>query len=233
MRRKQRLFLMLLSVVVSILLFYGMYKLQVQYIRSEQMVPILVANKWLPSGHIVSLEDLSIAQYPKSLVSEDISLLEQDLLHKELIIPIGRDEPFSKWKLNTFHILPKKDEATFQVPSAYIKSIASDIRAGDYIYIYSSNFEGESELLFSKPIKVASVKSSTNNEIESVLGNEVDALIQSNEVALYQHRRKANGTVEHINLNLLSEQWLVIDELCKAGQAQIIIAYTPYVLEIE
>lgn len=231
MRKRQRVFLMFLSFIVSALLIYGMYTMQVQYIRAEQMVPILVANKWLPSGHIVLSTDVRITQYPKSLVTEDMYVLEHDLINKELIIPLGKGEPFSKWKLNSFHLLPKKNEATFQIPSFYIKSIANDVRAGDYIYIYSSNNEGKSELLFSQPVKVASVKSSTNNEIESVLGYEVDALLQSNETALYQHRRKASGIVEHINLNLLSEQWLMIDERCKDGQAQLIIAYTPYFVE--
>lgn len=233
MKRKHRWLVLAISLLLSGLIVYGMYRLQGQYIRSEQTVPIYVANQWLQAGHIITSTDLKQVQYPLSLVTEDMLIHSDELINKELVIPLGKEEPFISWKLNTFHLLPKLDEATFQIPVTYIKSVANDIRAGDYVYIYASGHDVASNKLFNEPVKVAAVKTSTNTEVESVAINDVGSTLDSNSFELYQHRRKASGVIEYINLNLTEPQWLAIDELCKDGNAQLIVAFTPYFVELK
>lgn len=228
MKRKQRWFLVVISFLVSILLVYGLYNLQVRHIQEKQSIAIYVANDWLQAGHIITQADIKQMQYPSNMVTKEMILQSEQLINRELVIPLGKEEPFTNWKINEFHLLPKQGEATFQIPSYYIKSLANDLRAGDYVFIYASGDHAPSNKLFDMPIKVASVKTSTNAEVESVYGNELDALLRSNQHELYQHRRKTNGVIEYINLNLTEEQWLTVDALCKDGQAQLIVAYTPY-----
>lgn len=232
MKRRQRWYVLIVAFILSALLIYGMYMLQQNYIRAEQTVPVYVASKWLQAGHILSEQDVTQIWYPEAYVTSDMALQLEQLLNKELVIPIGQDEPILLWKLNSFHLLPRQDEATFQIPAFYIKSAANDLRAGDYVYVYISEASGSSKKLFEQPIKVAAVKTSTNAEVESVMGSELEAMLQSDEQALYQHRRRASGVIEYINLNLTEEQWLKVDEHCKALHAQLILAYTPYYIEM-
>ena len=231
MKRKQRWLLIFISFILSSVIIYGLYLFQAHYIRAEQTVTVYVANKWLQTGHIVTPSDIKTVMFPRSIVTDEMIVEMNQLLNKELIMPLGQDEPFLVWKLNDFHLLPKHDEATFQIPVQYIKSVANDLRAGDYVSLYLSQEDGVSLKLFEKPIKVASVKTSTNVEVESITGNDVSLLLQSNEAALYQQRRKATGMIEYINLNLTEQQWLAIDEACKTGQAELIIAYSPLYVE--
>ena len=149
----------------------------------------------------------------------------EDVVNKEALVPLGTDEPLLTWKLDRYYLLPTSKQATFQIPKEYILSISSGIRAGDAVAIYISSQDGQSRRLFEHGIKVASVKSAANVEIDDN-DQSLRSYLEDDKGKMYTSRRFANGMIDHINLNLTEEEWLIMDRLCRGGLNRIVIAFT-------
>ncbi|MDF2816018.1 MAG: hypothetical protein K0Q81_2218 [Paenibacillus sp.] len=70
------------------------------------------------------------------------------------------------------------------------------------------------------------MKSSANVEVDNPKNPNLLSKIHSDTEKMYASRREANGTIDHINLNLTGEEWLTIDRMCKSKKAKLVIALT-------
>ena len=225
MLRNRRLFVTLLSAIISGVLVYGLYLMQFKRIQAEEQIQVVVPSQWIEAGQMIKEDHVTMLSMPISLATEEMVFNKADVIGQEAVVPLGSDEPILQWKLNRYALHPNEHEATFQIPKDYIKSISNGIRAGDAIWIYSSGSETIPTRLFQQDIIVASVKTGSNLEVDAPDEEGKNAIVRSNAEQMYASRRVANGMIEYINVNLTEEQWLYIDNLCREGEVKLVIAY--------
>lgn len=222
---KRKILLSLIAATLAALAVYGLYVVQLQRVKGEEKVEVIVPNSWIDAGQFITAEQLTWLSIPQSIATEDMVFAIDEIIGEEAVIPLGANEPILNWKLNKFALHPSEQQATFQIPKEYIKSISNGIRAGDEVWIYLSSAEGVSERLFQEGVIVASVKTGNNNEVDVPDETAKHAIIRSNAEQMYASRRDANGMIEHINVNLTEEQWLELDARCREGTSKLVIAY--------
>jgi len=222
---RRRILLSIVAALLAAFAVYGLYYVQLERVQQEERVSIIVPSNWIDAGQPITTDQLLWQSIPISMATDDMLYDIDKVVGQEAVIPLGTGEPILQWKLNKFALHPNEQQATFQIPKDYIKSVSNGIRAGDEVWIYLSSDEGESVRLFSEGIVVASVKTGSNNEVDVPNEAEKHAIVRSNAEQMYASRREANGMIEYINVNLTEAQWLEIDRHCSGGQSKLVIAY--------
>jgi len=225
MNRKKQMAISLSAAMLSGMLVYGVYLLQLKQVKQQETVGVVVPKQFLPMGAALSTEDLEIKYLPRGAVTEEMIADPLEAVGMEAAAPLGAGEPLLRWKLDRYRLLPGAGEATFQIPREYIMSISNGIRAGDRVIVYVSDKSTSSRRLFPRSIVVAGVKSAANQEIDNPKNPNLLSMADSNKERMYASRREANGSIDAINLNLTEEQWLEIDTACKDGQAKLVVAF--------
>jgi hypothetical protein len=219
------LWISMLAACLALLLVYGLYEMQLKQVEQQQTVQVLVPQAFIPAGSIITKEMVGWKSILKGAFMKGMVTSMDDAVAMEALVPLGTHEPLLDWKLDRYHLLPTLEQATFQIPKEYILSISSGIRAGDVVAIYISSQDGSSRRLFDHGIKVASVKSASNIEVDDNNQSHLLSRVQGDKERMYASRRTSNGMIDHINLNLTEEEWLMMDSLCKKGTHQIVVAF--------
>lgn len=226
MNRKRSLLISLTAALLAGALVYGVYVLQLKQVELQQTVSVIVPRKFIPSGTMITADMVERVPIVAGAFLENMATDPSDIIGAEAAVPLGTREPILLWKVDRFHLLPSRTQSTFQIPKDYILSLSNGIRAGDQVEIYISGSEGESRKLFEHEVMVASVKSSSNVEVDNPKNPNLLSKINSDTEQMYASRREANGTIDQINLNLTGEEWLAIDRMCKTKKTKLVIALT-------
>lgn len=224
MNRKRNLLISFTAALLAALLVYGVYRLQLKQIELQETVRVVVPKDFIRAGTMI--EEGMLAYKPILLASYEENMFTDvsDVAGLESVVPLGTNEPILAWKVDKFHLLPSAGESTFQIPREYILSLSNGIRAGDKVNLYLSGSEVESGRLFDREVVVASVKSSSNVEIDNPKSPNLLSRVNGDTEKMYASRREANGPIDQINLNLTEEQWLAIDRACRTKKAKLVIA---------
>lgn len=233
MNKRRNVLISLTAAVLSGCLVYGMYKLQRIQIEQQEMMAVLVPKRFIAAGVRLEERDLEVRLLPQSAVMPDMLTESGQAAGKETIIPLGQGEPILDWKVEQYYLQPRVYESTFQIPKEYIRSISNGIRAGDKVLLYASGDGATSKRLFEEAVVVASVKTSSNLEIDNADNPNLLSLAEGNKEQMYASRRDANGMIEYLNLNLTESQWLEIDSLCAGGDLKLVVAYSPESLNLQ
>ncbi len=233
MIQKRNVYISLTAAVLAGCMVYGMYKLQRIQLERQDTVAVLVPNRFIAAGERINDGDLTFKPVPQSIYHRDMLVDKRLIAGKEAMMPLGMDEPILSWKVDRYLLQPSIAESTFQIPKEYIRSISNGIRAGDKVLLYVSGEGAPSQRLFEEAIRVASVKSSGNIEIDNMDNPNLLSLADGNQEQMYASRREANGMIDYLNLNLTEEQWLVLDDMCKSGELKLVVAYSPESLKLE
>ncbi|MFB9328785.1 SAF domain-containing protein [Paenibacillus aurantiacus] len=232
MNRKRNVTIALTAATLSALLVYGIYMLQLRQIRFQETVAVVVPKRFIPAGEQVTadmVESLSIA---KASYRPDMIVDAGEVIGMESVVPLGQREPLLAWKFDRYRLMPGKTESTFQIPKEYVLSVASGVRAGDKVFLYTTGKEAESRRLFAEAVTVASVRTSANVEIDDPDNPHLFAMAEGDLENMYAARRSANGAIDAVNLNLTEAQWLALDALCRAGERRLVIAFSSESLAI-
>lgn len=232
MNRKRNMWIGIVAAVLSALLVAAMYQLQVRQMMLQETIKVLVPSRFIGTGERITAEMLTVAAIAKSGYSAEMLTDPALALGMETAVPLGAGEPILDWKISLYRLIPGRTQATFQIPRDYVLSVSNGIRAGDKVILYASGAASESVRLFSELVTVASVKSSGNLEVDDPANPNVLSMAAGNKQGMYTSRRDANAVIDAINLNLTEEQWLVIDQLCKQGEAKLVIAFSPLSFEL-
>ncbi|RXZ79825.1 flagellar biosynthesis protein FlgA [Paenibacillaceae bacterium] len=227
MNRKRNLLISLLAAILSGLLVYGIYVLQLRQIAFQETVAVVVPNRFIAVGERLGEEMLTVKRVAAANFEQGMVTELSQVVGQETAVPLGSNEPILEWKISSYRLLPRRHEATFQIPRDYVLSVSNGIRAGDRVLLYLSETGGESHRLFDPLITVASVKSSGNQEIDDPSNPNLLSLANGDKEKMYVSRRDANAMIDYVNLNLTEAQWLEIDALCKGGGAKLVIASSP------
>lgn len=217
----------LISLAAAASLVWAIYVIQLRQLELEQRVNIIAPAEFIPAGSMLTESMLRWQSIRKSAWHEDMITSMEEAVAMESLVPLGRDEPILRWKLDKFSIFPSREQATFRIPKNYVLSIASGIRAGDRVTVYISGETGQSRRLFPHRIRVASVKSASGAEVGALPSNSFKDFSDTDKERLYASRRADTEMIDHINLNLSEEEWLMIDRLCKDGAMKLVIAFSP------
>ncbi len=216
----------LLSIGLAAAIVYGIYVLQLRQVEVESTVPVLAPRAYIQPGTWISEDLLEWRPMVKAAVTEQMVMELEQVIGMENVVALGESEPILLWKLDKLRLMPTAHQATFQIPRSYVLSISSEIRAGDAAALYVSGAEGSSRRLFDHSVMVASVKTSSGAEVDDDAGSNLRSRISGDQERLYAARRESGGLIDHINLNLTEEEWLMIDQLCKDGANKLVIAFT-------
>lgn len=227
MKVRRNAFISAAAALMSGLLVYGIYVLQLRGIERQDSVRVVVPKHFVAAGERLAAEDLTYRPLAGSAYKEGMLLDAGEAVGMEAVVPLGESEPVLKWKLDRYHLLPREAESTFQLPREYVLSVSNGIRAGDRVVVYVSGESLPSSRLFPGEVTVASVKTGGNQEVDDMANPNLLSLADGDKEKMYASRRNANGMIEFVNLNLTEEQWLKIDSLCKNGQNKLVIAYSP------
>lgn len=225
MNRGRQIRISVSAAVLSGLLVYGVYLLQLRQIRLTETAEVIVPKQFVPAGTSLARDMLTTLRLPSGAVTGEMITDMAEAAGLESSAPLGGGEPLLRWKLDKFRLLPRAGEATFQVPRDYVKSIASGIRAGDRAIVYLSDEGGASRRLFADSIVVAAVKTASNQEIDNPKSSNLLSMAEGDKERMYASRRDANGSIDAVNLNLTEAQWLELDNACKDGASKLIIAF--------
>lgn len=225
MTRKRSLWISCVSALLAALLAYAVYELQLRQLKGQTSVEVVVPVQFIDAGTLIEESMVEMRRVDASAYREGMLRSIREAAGQEAMVPLGEGEPILEWKLDKFHLLPGRDQYTFQIPKSYILSISSGIRAGDQVLVFASGEKSGSRLLFEEPVTVASVKSSSYTEVDNAETSALLARTRDNREQLYAARRDASAPIDHINLNLTKEQWLLLDEWCRDGETKLVIAY--------
>jgi hypothetical protein len=231
--RRRQITISVSAAVISGLLVYGVYLLQLRQIQLQETIDIVVPKQFIEAGTILAEAHLKVIPLPSAAVTPDMVRNMTEAVGMEASAPLGGNEPLRRWKVDKYRLLPRAGESTFQIPREYVKSISNGIRAGDEIAVYLSDEAVPSRRLFADPIRVAGVKTAANLEIDNPKNPNLLSLANNDKEGMYASRRDANGTIDSINLNLTEEQWLLMDSACKGGTAKLVIAYQTSAIQKE
>ena len=226
MNRRRSLLISAAAALLSALLVYGVYVLQVKQVVLQQTVNVVVPKDFIRAGTVIQAESVEMKPVLKGTFNENMMTDLREVVGQETLVPLGTNEPLLRWKVNKFHLLPGEKQATFQIPKEYLLSISNGIRAGDQVRLYASSSEGGSRRLFPKEITVASVKSSSNVEVDNPKNSNLLSRTSGDAEKMYLSRLEANGPIDQINLNLTEEEWLTIDALCSSKKTKLVIAFS-------
>ncbi|WP_409342611.1 SAF domain-containing protein [Paenibacillus sp. MBLB4367] len=214
----------LIAGLLACVLVYGVYQLQLKQLRLQETVDVVVPKDFIRSGTLLTADMMELKPVVRGSYREGMVASIDAAAGKEALLPLGRGEPVLDWKLDRFHLLPRGDQATFQIPKEYVLSLSNGIRAGDAVKLYVSGKEG-SRPLFGHDVVVASVKSAANVEIDDPKNPNLYSRASGDMEKMYAARREANGAIDQINLNLTEQEWLTIDEACRDKKARLVIAF--------
>lgn len=232
MNRKRNLTISILAALMSGLLVYGVYVLQLRQIQFQEKVSVVAAVGFIPAGERLTADMLEMRMISKASYSSEMLQDMSEVIGMEAVVPLGSSEPLLRWKVDRYRLLPGRTQSTFQIPRDYVLSVSNGIRAGDKVILYMSGEGTESIRLFDEPVTVASVKTSANIEIDDTDNPNLMSLASGDRERMYASRRDANGMIDYINLNLSEQQWLELDALCKAGKNRLVIAFSPLSFDI-
>ncbi|EFM11835.1 SAF domain protein [Paenibacillus curdlanolyticus YK9] len=232
MNKKRNVAVSVAAAVMAGVLVYGIYAVQARQLEGKDMVRIVVPKRFIAAGERLEAADLTYRSIAKSAVQQDMVLELVEADGWEAVVPLGAEEPLLKWKLDRYRLLPDQSQSTFQIPRSYVLSVSNGIRAGDLVVLYMSGEADSSSRLFDKPVKVASVKSAANTEVDDSDQSNLLSLANGDKEQMYASRRDANAMIDYINLNLTEAQWLRLDELCKRGERKLVIAFSPESLNV-
>jgi hypothetical protein len=226
MNRKRNVTISIISAALACLLVYGVHLLQKKQLELQQMVHVVVPKDFIKAGTLITADLIELKPIFAAAFDERMYTNLRQVVNQETLIPIGKGEPIVNWKIDKFNLLPNQAQATFQIPKKYILSISNGIRAGDKVRIYVSSEEDKSRRLFPGEITVASVRSSANIEVDDPKNSNLLSKANGDLEKMYVSRREANGVIDQINLNLSEEEWLMIDRICSADKAKLVIAFS-------
>jgi hypothetical protein len=226
LNRRRSLLISIAAALLSGLLVYGVYVLQVRQVALQQTVNIVVPKNFIRAGTLIEEGLVELRPVLKGSYSDNMVTKLSDVIGQETLMPLGSNEPLLRWKINKFHMLPGAQQSTFQIPKEYILSISNGIRAGDQVRIYASSSDGASRKLLDKDIRVASVKSSANIEVDNPKNSNLLSKANGDAEKMYLSRLEANGAIDQINLNLTEEEWLLLDRLCSTKKTKLVIAFS-------
>jgi hypothetical protein len=226
MNRRKNLIISVVSAILAGIVVYGIHILLIRQIELQQTIEVVVPNQFIDAGTLLTEDMLTFRPVLTAAYDESMFTKKEQVAGQETMVPLGENEPILSWKIDRLHLMPDRQQATFQIPESYILSISNGIRAGDKVHIYVSGAENGPHRLFSEPVTVASVKTASNVEIDDPVNSTLLSKARGDMEKAYASRRNANGAIEQINLNLTEEQWLAIDRICRSEQAKLVIAYT-------
>ncbi|MBO7747846.1 flagellar biosynthesis protein FlgA [Paenibacillus sp. MWE-103] len=232
MNRKRHLLLSVTAALLSGLLVYGVYMLQLRQVKFQETVNVVVPLRFVAAGERLAPDMLGQKQIAKASFTDDMAMSRDELAGMEVVVPLGANEPLLRWKVDKFRLLPSQSQSTFGIPRDYVLSVSNGIRAGDKVMVYVSGEAAGSERLFPEAVTVASVKTAGNVEIDDADNSSLLSMASGDKEAMYASRRDANGMIDYINLNLTEAEWLKLDSLCKGGQSKLVIAYSPESLDV-
>jgi hypothetical protein len=224
--RARNLLISSAAALLSGLLVYGVYVLQVKQITLQETVNVVMPKDFIQAGTLLTSDLLELKPIYKG--GERIGMYTSlgDVIGQETLLPLGAGEPILSWKMNRFHLLPSAVQSTFQIPKEYVLSVSSGIRAGDLVRVYLSSEDGRSYRLFDHDISVASVKSSNHAEVDNPNHPNLLSRTSGDAVKMYASRLEGTFAIDLINLNLSEAEWLQIDSLCSAKKAKLVIAFS-------
>ncbi|WP_144938917.1 SAF domain-containing protein [Paenibacillus sp. 32O-W] len=225
MSRRRNLLISLVAGILSCLLVYGVYLLQVRQVELQQTTNVVVPKGFIKAGTLITSDMIEMKPIFIGSYDEQMASRAEEVIGREAVVPLGTNEPILHWKLDRFQLLPREGQYTFQVPKEYILSISNGIRAGDRVRIYLSGKAGP-RIMFEEEIVVASVKSAANIEVDDPNNTHFLSKLNGDEEKMYASRREANGNIEQINLNLTEEQWLRMDDACRNQDGKLVIAFS-------
>jgi hypothetical protein len=225
LNRRRQLAIGISAAILSGLLVYAVYLLQLRQIRFQETTDVVVTKQFVAAGTVLVKEHLKVLSLPRGAVTDQMMISVEEAVGMETSTPLGANEPLLKWKLDKFRLLPRSGQSTFQIPREYVKSVSSGIRAGDEVAVYLSDESTSSRRLFEDPILVAGVKTAANLEIDNPKNPNLLSMANDDKEKMYASRRDANGTIDSINLNLTENEWLLLDSACKNGTAKLVIAF--------
>ncbi|MBM7565252.1 SAF domain-containing protein [Paenibacillus sacheonensis] len=232
MNRRRNALLSVTAALLSGMLVYGVYVLQLRQVKFQETVEVVVPVRFVAAGERLTPDLLGLKQIAKASYSDDMLLGKDGLGGMEVVVPLGADEPLLRWKVDKFRLLPNKSQSTFGIPRDYVLSVSNGIRAGDKVIVYASGDTTVSERLFAEAVTVASVKTAGNMEIDDADNSSLMSMASGDKEAMYASRRDAIGMIDYINLNLTEAQWLQLDSLCRNGKSKIVIAYSAESLDV-
>ncbi|RED56732.1 SAF domain-containing protein [Cohnella lupini] len=225
MNRRRQATISLSAAVLSGLLVYGVYLLQLRQIQLQETTEVVVPKLFVSVGTKLTSDHLKIVTLPRSAITSEMITDLEEAIGLETSVPLGGDEPLLRWKVDKYRLLPGAGQSTFQIPREYVKSVSNGIRAGDEVVVYLSDDSTASRKLYTDSIRVAGVKTAANLEIDNPKNPNLLSMASGDKEGMYASRRDANGTIDSINLNLTEEQWLMLDSACKGGSAKLVIAF--------
>ncbi|UKS26854.1 flagellar biosynthesis protein FlgA [Paenibacillus sp. HWE-109] len=227
LNRRRSLLISVVSAVLAAALVYGVYVLQVNQVELQMTIRVVVPKDFIRAGVLVREDMLEFRMVQKGSYTLSMLTKMDEVVGQETLIPLGKQEPILRWKVNRYHLLPNERQATFQVPKEYLLSVSNGIRAGDRVRVYLSSADGSSRRLFEEQeITVASVKSSANVEVDNPKNSNLLSKVEGDKEKMYASRLEANGAIDQINLNLAESEWLEIDQLCSSKKAKLVIAFS-------
>lgn len=223
LNRKRSLWISIAAAILSGLLVYGIYAALIRQVELQKTVYVVAPKNFIKTGTLITADMVELHPIYEGAWNKHMLNRLEDVVGKEAVVPLGTQEPVLDWKLDKFHLLPGKDQATFQIPKDYILSFAGGIRAGDRVVVYASGKTGTSRIL-PQEVTVASVRTSANIEVDDPKQPNLLSKVHGDVEKMYASRRETNGAVEQVNLNLTEQEWLTLDDACRNKQAKLVIA---------
>ncbi|MBW7458340.1 SAF domain-containing protein, partial [Paenibacillus sepulcri] len=136
MNRRRNVIISIAAAVLSGMLVYGVYLLQLRQVEFQETVSVMVPNRFVPAGERITPDMLEVKQVAKASYISEMVLDAESVAGMEAVVPLGLGEPLLNWKVDKWKLLPSRTQSSLQIPRDYVLSVSNGIRAGDKVILY-------------------------------------------------------------------------------------------------
>ncbi|WP_148450041.1 RcpC/CpaB family pilus assembly protein [Gorillibacterium timonense] len=179
--------------------------------HSKSTVETLMPVRTLLSGEVVDVSLLHSVTVSSAAHRADAVMDPNELIGKQVVVPIGRDEEFAAWKLSEVKLTPMTGERYYSFKTDAATNVNNMVRRGDRVDVWvewkgQTSDQREERITAVKIIEslpVAGVKTAEGVEVGDKFG--VDSMLAGDAAQLASSRGRAPGKPE-LNTYIMSDE---------------------------
>ncbi|CAG7651305.1 hypothetical protein ACFQI7_27460 [Paenibacillus allorhizosphaerae] len=162
-------------------------------------------TRLLKTGEIIEASMLRQVSIPESSRAKDAIINSNELIGKEVLVPVGENEEIASWKVAKPGYVPKEDERYYSFKTDVTTNVNNMVRRGDSVDVW---VEFDTPKFIRTPsgqlsigavkiiegLRVSSIKTGEGVEVGDV--NSMENFVQSDSVQLANDRTRPNGKPE-------------------------------------
>ncbi|MCL6459639.1 MAG: hypothetical protein K6T85_16705 [Gorillibacterium sp.] len=210
----------LIGILLMAASVYGYVRFMKHLDRDRFTMQTIKPARTLQSGEVIELSMLRRVTIAAAAHQPDALVEVEELIGKIVVVPIGREEELSKWKLTVRQSVPLKDQRYYSFKTDSVANVNNMIRKGDRVDVWVE-LKGSEMLMATGGEKIASLKVIEGLQVSGVKSAEgIEVIDRTNlETALASDAEQFSGARGRPNGVPVLNTYIMLDQVYQAYAA--------------